>query len=89
MIMKFASAQARQTADKAQEQENARITATAENIIATMIEPKIETRATLGKRTAEIRFHYCWDKVYEKAAEILQDNGYTATMESGWLKVEW
>lgn len=89
MIMKFAGAQARQTTDNAQNKEIARLTATAESIINNIVEPEIEIRSTLGKHIAEIRFHECWWEVYERVAEILQDNGYTATVESGWLAVKW
>lgn len=88
MIMKFASAQARTTTEQAKEKEQARLTETAENIIKTIVEPELELRALQGHNTAIIRYHECWSKVYEKVAEILRDNGYTAAC-GVFLNVEW
>ncbi len=88
MIMKFASAQARQATEQAKEKENARLTETAENIINTIVEPQLERAAMLGCCTAYINYNPCWTKVYDRVAEILQENGYTAS-NGKELVVKW
>ena len=74
--------------EQAKEKEKARLTETAENIISTIVEPQLERTAMLGGSTAYINYHPCWAKVYDRVAEILQENGYTVS-NGKELVVKW
>ena len=85
MTMNFASAEARKVSDAAVAARELRLTQTAELYITQLVEPEIIHTASYGERVLLLPFHETQQEVYDRVAELLVENGYTASTE--WPRI--
>lgn len=81
MTMHFTAANARATVEAAIRAKEEALTATAALTIDQLIEPEIVKLAEAGDSALILPFHETQQLVFEKVADILQENGYTAATE--------
>lgn len=85
MTMHFTATNAHATVEAAIRAKEEALTAAAALTIEQLIEPEIIKLAEAGNSALILPFHETQQLVFEKIADILQENGYTATTE--WPRI--